>query len=411
MKEPLISVLVPIYKIDRYLGICVESLLNQTYKNLEIILVDDGSPDRCPEICDLYATKDDRIKVIHKENGGLVSARKAALMAAKGSYIGYVDGDDWVGPGFYHSLYSSIKESDADIAIAGFSRDLFSSTKNILNAIPSGVYEGEALDAIKKQMIADGAFYRHGITTYLWNKLFKREVIEKYQMEMDNRITIGEDAATVYPAIMASKKIVITDNCAYHYRQREDSMLKTTTNHNNEYLKVMYLHDYMKQSLKGWSEEYDLLRQTEDLILSTFIIRSGGTLKDDGGLANFPFAVDFSGKKLAVYGAGTFGQQLVRRLKNEGQCTITTWVDDDYWEYRRCCMDVDPIEQIYKVEYDAIVIALIDPVQIEKIKHLLYDYGVEEKMIITVSSSQEQRDKALKLYLQEAHEISEGLHS
>lgn len=411
MNEPLISVLVPIYKIDRYLGICVESLLNQTYKNLEIILVDDGSPDRCPEICDLYASKDERIKVIHKENGGLVSARKAALMAAKGSYIGYVDGDDWVGPGFYHSLYSSIKESDADIAIAGFSRDLFSSTKNILNAIPSGVYEGEALDAIKKQMIADGAFYRHGITTYLWNKLFKREVIEKYQMEMDNRITIGEDAATVYPSIMASKKIVVTDNCAYHYRQREDSMLKTATNHNNEYLKVMYLHDFMKQSLKGWSGEYDLLRQTEDLILSTFIIRSGGTLKDDGGFANFPFFVDFSGKKLAVYGAGTFGQQLVRRLKNENKCTITTWVDDDYWEYRRCCMDVDPIEQICKVDYDAIVIALIDPVQIEKIKHLLYDYGVEEKMIITVSSSQEQRDKALKLYLQEAHEISEGLHS
>ena len=411
MKEPLISVLVPIYRIDRYLGICVESLLNQTYKNLEIILVDDGSPDRCPEICDLYASKDERIKVIHKENGGLVSARKAALMAAKGSYIGYVDGDDWVGPGFYHSLYSSIKESDADIAIAGFSRDLFSSTKNILNAIPSGVYEGDALDAIKKQMIADGAFYRHGITTYLWNKLFKREVIEKYQIDMDNRITIGEDAATVYPAIMASRKIVITDNCAYHYRQREDSMLKTATNHNNEYLKVMYLHDYMKQSLKEWSEQYDLLRQMEDLILSTFIIRSGGTLKDDGGLANFPFDVDFLGKKLAVYGAGTFGQQLVRRLKNENKCTITTWVDDDYWEYRRCSMDVDPIEQICKVEYDAIVIALIDPVQIEKIKHLLYDYGVEEKMIITVSSSQEQRDKALKLYLQEAHEISEGLHS
>ena len=410
MNEPLISVLVPIYKIDRYLGICIESLLNQTYQNLEVILVDDGSPDRCPEICDLYASKDERIKVIHKENGGLVSARKAALMAAKGSYIGYVDGDDWVGPGFYHSLYSSIKESDADIAVAGFSRDLFSSTKNILNAIPSGVYEGESLDAVKGKMIADGAFYRHGITTYLWNKLFKREVIEQYQMGMDNRITIGEDAATVYPAIMASKKIVITDNCAYHYRQREDSMLKTATNHSNEYLKVMYLHDYMKQSLKGWSEEYDLLRQTEDLILSTFIIRSGGTLKDDGGLANFPFAVDFSGKKLAVYGAGTFGQQLVRRLKNENKCTITTWVDDDYWEYRRCCMDVDPIEQICKVEYNAIVIALIDPVQIEKIKHLLYDYGVEEKMIITVSSSQEQRDIALKLYLQAAHEISERLY-
>ena len=399
MNEPLISVLIPIYKIDRYLGICVESLLNQTYKNLEIILVDDGSPDRCPEICDLYASKDDRIKVIHKENGGLVSARKAALMAAKGSYIGYVDGDDWVGPGFYHSLYSSIKESDADIAIAGFSRDLFSSTKNILNAIPSGVYEGEALDAIKKQMIADGAFYRHGITTYLWNKLFKREVIEKYQMEMDNRITIGEDAATVYPAIMASRKIVITDNCAYHYRQREDSMLKIATNHNNEYLKVMYLHDYMKQSLKGWSEEYDLLRQTEDLILSTFIIRSGGTLKDDGGPANFPFAVDFSGKKLAVYGAGTFGQQLVRRLKNENQCTITTWVDDDYWEYRRCCLNVDPVERISSLDYDYVLVASLDKCYVAATTRRLRDYGVSESKIISVSTTAAQRNKALKVYL------------
>ena len=411
MEEPLISVLVPIYKIDRYLGICVESLLNQTYKNLEIILVDDGSPDRCPEICDLYASKDARIKVIHKPNGGLVSARKAGLMAAKGEYIGYVDGDDWVGPGFYHSLYSSLQESDADIAIAGFSRDLFSSTKNILNAIPSGVYDGSALDDIKKKMISEGSFYRHGITTYLWNKLFKREVVEPYQMAMDDRITIGEDAATTYPAIMASKKIVITDNCAYHYRQREDSMLKTATNHNNEYLKVMYLYKYMEQTLKEWSDDYQLLRQTDDLVLSTYIIRSGGSLKEESSMSAFPFSIDITGKNIAVYGAGTFGQQLVRRLKNEGQCNIVIWIDDDYWEYRRCCMDVDAIEQICKVEYDAVIIALIDPVQIANVKELLFDYGVEEKNVIIVSATQEQRDNALKIYLKEAYEISEGINS
>lgn len=411
MKEPLISVLVPICKIDKYLGVCIESLLNQTYKNLEIILVDDGSPDRCPEICDLYASKDERIKVIHKPNGGLVSARKAGLMAAKGEYIGNVDGDDWVGPGFYHSLYCSLCESDADIAIAGFSRDLFSSTKKILNAIPSGVYEGESLEKVKKQMIADGEFYRHGITTYLWNKLFKREVLEPYQMAMDDRITIGEDAATTYPAIMASKKIVITDNCSYHYRQREDSMLKTATNHNNEYLKVMYLYEYMKKTLQEWPNDYQLLRQVDDLVLSTFIIRSGGALKENGVITDFPFSVDLTGKKVAVYGAGTFGQQLVRQLKNDNQCNIVSWIDDDYWEYRRCCMDVDPIEQICKVVYDALIIALIDPVQIAKVKSQLYDYGVEEKNIITISSTQEQREKALKIYLKEAYEISEGVNS
>lgn len=403
MQQPLISVLVPIYKIDQYLGICIESILNQTYKNLEIILVDDGSPDRCPEICDLYARKDSRIKVIHKPNGGLVSARKAGILAATGEYIGYVDGDDWVGPGFYHALYSSISESGADIAIAGFSRDLFASTKNILNAIPSGVYEGETLNNIKKEMISYGEFYCHGLTTYLWNKLFRREAILQYQLDMDERITIGEDAATTYNAIMASKKIVVTDNCAYHYRQREDSMLKTTLNYAEEYRKVKYLHDYMMKSLSVWPEEYNLQKQVCDLIASTYIIRSGGTLGVNHPVfTNFPFSIDFTNKRIVVYGAGTFGQQFVKRLKNENKCQLVAWIDEDYWEYRRCCMDVDPLESMCRNDYDYVVIANLTPTVIENMKSNLYDYGIEQKKILTISTTKEQRDEALAIYLEES---------
>ena len=402
-KNPLISVLVPIYKIDQYLGICIESLLNQTYKNLEIILVDDGSPDRCPEICDLYARKDSRIKVIHKKNGGLVSARKAGMLAATGEYIGYVDGDDWVGLGFYHALYGSISESGADIAVAGFSRDLFSSTKNILNAIPSGVYECDALDDIKKQMISFGDFYCHGLTTYLWNKLFRREAILKYQLDMDERITIGEDAATAYNAIMGANKIVVTDNCAYHYRQREDSMLKTSLNYAEEYRKVKYLHDYMMNSLSVWPDGYLLQEQTRNLIVSTYIIRSGGTLgSSHPKFSNFPFSTDLTNKCIVIYGAGTFGQQFVKRLKNEKKCQLVAWVDEDYWEYRRCCMDVDPLESICSNDYDYVVIANLTPTVIDKMKKNLYDYGVEQKKILTISTTKEQRDEALAIYLEES---------
>ena len=385
------------------MGICIESLLNQTYKNLEIILVDDGSPDRCPEICDLYASKDSRIKVIHKANGGLVSARKAGILAATGDYIGYVDGDDWVGPGFYYALYSSISESGADIAIAGFSRDLFASTKNILNAIPSGVYEGDSLEAVKQQMISYGDFYCHGLTTYLWNKLFRRETILQYQLDIDERITIGEDAATTYNAIMASKKIVVTDNCAYHYRQREDSMLKTTLNYADEYRKVRCLHDYMMKSLGVWPEEYYLREQTMDLILSTYIIRSGGTLGSHyPEFSNFPFSTDLTGKRIIVYGAGTFGQQFVKRLRNENKCKLEAWIDEDYWEYRRCCMDVDPIYSINDKTFDYVVIANMTPSVVEKMKKELYDYGVEEKNILTISTTGEQRKNALSIYLYES---------
>jgi glycosyltransferase involved in cell wall biosynthesis len=163
----LISVIVPIYRIDKYLGICIESLINQTYKNLEIILVDDGFPDRCPEICDLYAKKDNRIKVIHKENGGLVSARKTSLLASKGEYVGYVDGDDWVGAGFYEALYTDIITSESDIVCAGQSRDLFDRSVHFTNSLPSGIYECEKIKDLYRNMISNGEFYRPGVTTYV----------------------------------------------------------------------------------------------------------------------------------------------------------------------------------------------------------------------------------------------------
>ena len=216
MEPDLISVIVPIYRIDRYVGLCIESLINQTYKNLEIILVDDGSPDRCPEICDLYPKKDSRIKVIHKENGGLVSARKAGIMATTGKYVGYVDGDDWVGVGFYESLHNHIAATDADIACAGFRRDLFSSTSSFTDNLQSGLYEGERLDALRMKMLSNGDFYRLGVSTYVWNKLFKRELLLEAQLNVDNSISIGEDGAVTYPAIMKARKVVLTDNTAYH---------------------------------------------------------------------------------------------------------------------------------------------------------------------------------------------------
>lgn len=221
---PLISVVVPIYGIERYLGLCIESIIKQTYTNLEVILVDDGSKDRCPEICDLYAQKDNRIVVVHKDNGGLVSARKAGLSVAHGVYVGYVDGDDWIEPTFYESLYKAISKSNSDLVVAGQSKDLFDSKSTITSFIPSGLYETNNLERLKRNMISYGHFFRIGITTYVWNKLFKRDLLIDCQTSVPNNITIGEDAAVVYPYIMKCKSIRIIDSFDYHYRQREDSI-------------------------------------------------------------------------------------------------------------------------------------------------------------------------------------------
>ncbi len=398
--ELLISVIVPIYGIDKYLGICIESLLNQTYQNLEIILVDDGSPDRCPEICDLYAGKDKRIKVIHKANGGLVSARKVGIQASTGEYIGYVDGDDWIGRGFYQSLYSSIAESGADIAIAGFSRDLFSKCEPMLNSIPSGVYEGESLKKLYTSMISNGSFYKHGVTTYVWNKLFRRDLLVPRQMAVDERITIGEDAAVVYPLLLDCKKVCITDNCAYHYRQREDSMLKKSGDFHREAVRLKALYDFLHSAMDRFPKEFNLRNQIEDFMTGTYIIRSGGAIPFQNPLLNtFPLSESIIGKKVVLYGAGTFGQQLMKRLKDKNICKIAGWVDDDYWEYRRCCMDVDPVERVAMQDYDYILIANLSSAYAETVKKELLDYGISGNKILTLQTTKESRALALQEYL------------
>ena len=272
---PLISVLVPVYNIERYIGFCLESIIKQKYCHLEIIVVDDGSTDRSGEICDLYATKDSRIKVIHKANGGLVSARKAAMQVAQGKYIGYVDGDDWIGSDYYSDLLLRFNDKDCDAVVAGFSRDLFDSTATMSNVVEAGCYEGDKLSDLFANMISTGKFFRHGITTYLWNKLFKREIVEEIQLGVDDKISIGEDGAVVYPALLQCKKIFVANNFSYHYRQREDSMLKKSKPFEQEISQLQVLYNQLYKSIEKYPEKLQLKLQLQKYLLSTCIIRSG----------------------------------------------------------------------------------------------------------------------------------------
>ena len=225
---PSISIICPVYQAEAYLDRCVQSILAQTFTDFELVLVDDGSRDRSGEMCDEYARKDSRIKVIHKPNGGLVSARKAGLAASHGEYICYVDGDDWVEPGFVKDVVQAIDSSGADIATGSYTKDLFSYKYRIDELLPCGEYEGERLNWFQNRMMSLGGLFQTGFSTYLWDKIFRREVLLEAQMQADDRLTIGEDTAVVYPAAMLARKIVVTDTCDNHYRQRDDSMLESS---------------------------------------------------------------------------------------------------------------------------------------------------------------------------------------
>ena len=390
MEEKIISVIVPIYNIERYVGQCIESIINQTYKNLDIILVDDGSTDRSGALCDLYAKKDRRIRVIHKQNGGLVSARKAGIKIAKGYYVGNVDGDDYLYNNFFKELYEAIETSNADLVVAGFSRVLFERVQKLYSNIKEGVYTGESLNGLKSKFISCEEFYRNGITTYLWNKLFIREKLQTYQLAIENSISIGEDAAVVYPYIADCNKIIVINNTDYHYRQREDSMLKTTKPFADEIEGLKLLCNYLNFRL----DSLDYKKQIADYVLSICIIRSGGVTKE-----YMPYNRDFKNSNVIIYGAGTFGQQIYRRICENNYCNVVGWCDPDYNEYRRCCLDVDDLNDVLGLKYDFILIASVDARQCEGYKKILTYKGVDADKIVSIDVCGQDRIEILRKYI------------
>ena len=224
----LVSVIVPVYNSSQFIHKCIQSILNQTYRNIELILVDDGSIDDSGHICDEYANSDDRVKVIHKSNGGLVSARKAGITDSKGEYILYIDGDDWIESGLIKSYLDTIIKCDADMVVSSHIVNLEGRADEFKNTLPIGYYDKDRLiKEVYPNMIYTGKFSQFGIFSYSWGKLYKRHIVLENQLRIREDITIGEDALCVYPSLIDANSIVILDQPYYNYRQRADSLIKT----------------------------------------------------------------------------------------------------------------------------------------------------------------------------------------
>lgn len=249
-KNTGISIIVPIYNVEQYLIQCIESILEQSLSNIEIILVDDGSKDNSGNICDEYARRDSRIRVIHKENGGLVSARKAGLELATGDYIAYVDGDDFIESNMYEVMYAKAVQENADIVIVGYLADNGQKLSQKKNVIASGVYKGDDMQELYSKMLYSGKFYVPGIIPAVWNKLFKKEVLYDCQMNVPNEIQMGEDVACTYRSIMNAKVVMIdNDFYPYHYRYVPNSMSKGIDE--NYFQNIFLLYRYLRQCLQG----------------------------------------------------------------------------------------------------------------------------------------------------------------
>lgn len=218
----MISVIVPIYNVENYLENCINSILNQSYTDFELILVDDGSPDNCGKICDDYAKKDSRIKVIHKKNGGLSDARNIGIEAAKGEYISFIDSDDWIHKDFYLTLFNALSSSNSDIAICNFLKVSNDDIKDKIININPPVKTLSNLESLND-------LYSDNYVNYIvaWNKLYKANLFKDIRFPVGK---IHEDEFTTPKVLFESNKIAIITEELYYYRQTPNSIMNRKFN-------------------------------------------------------------------------------------------------------------------------------------------------------------------------------------
>ena len=235
----MISVIVLVYRVELYLRQYVDSILNQTYRDLEVLLIDDGSPDRCGEICE-YKRKDGRIRVFHTENCGLSAARNLGLRVASGEYIGFVDSDDWIEPEMYEVLLRKVNETCADIGVCGLWYDYLRCSETANGISDKTFFENEALSALVLDQLKN----------YAWNKLFRRELWEDVLFPEGH---VFEDVATIFKTILKAKTVTCVSQAFYLYRQHMGSIGSTVTMNN--------LIDY-------WNAYYDMYVGVQDYFIN-----------------------------------------------------------------------------------------------------------------------------------------------
>ena len=255
--QELVSIIVPVYRVECYLPKCVDSLRRQTYKDIEILLVDDGSPDDCGKLCDLYAKEDGRIRVIHKKNGGLSDARNIAIPKALGQYITFVDSDDWVSEFYVGNLYKAIKKDEADLACSWFENVYEEQRERWRGTNIMTDYQCLSSHDCLKRM-----FYQNEVECCAWGKLYRKEIIADLQYPVGK---LYEDIPVTYECIKRAKKIAVISNIDYFYLQRDTSIQYQEFNP-----KKLDGVEHCRKMMEAVKEDYpDLVPAAECRYLST----------------------------------------------------------------------------------------------------------------------------------------------
>lgn len=344
-----ISVIVAIYNVDEYLVECIESIIRQTYKNIEIILVDDGSEDTSGKICDEFASKDNRIVVVHKENGGLVSARKAGLQIASGAYIGFVDGDDYIEPDMYEVLIQMLESTSSDMVHSGY----YESNKREVKLADACLDVPKNRNSLVRSILCDD-----GITPSIWSKVFKREVIQQAYQEVEDASNYGEDMVCLLAVIFLANRMTLISKSFYHYRIRNDSISHKL---DREAVKKEF---QLFSNIQVLFQKYCVIDKYAE-ILNLFLINH--TIMGLERTTDNKFGINqyicedvniLKNKRIIIYGAGKIGRSIYSELSRIPNIDIVLWVDKNYEFYNYECHRIAPPQEIVSREFDYVLIAI-----------------------------------------------------
>jgi glycosyltransferase involved in cell wall biosynthesis len=368
MNRKLISVIIPVYNVRPYLEECIKSVINQTYKDLEIILVDDGSTDGSQDICDYFKSTDSRITVIHQINQGLVGARKSGLEAANGCYICFVDGDDWIEPDMCNVMLQKILEKQSNVVLSGYYRN---------NEIAYQPEWGEILLTQDSRYIMLGEFFAdNNLHHNLWYCLFEKELICASYGKVPINMQYGEDAVCFLYCLLAAKKMYWIKEAYYHYRIRTESM--TQRRSICDVFNVwIYCANILKKAniissdkiVDGWLESKFL----EFLVCQCSRGTKHYQISDISRLY---------GKKIVIYGAGKVGTDYWKQMSSYSDCHIVAWVDKNYDEIKCSYREIQSVETVENIGFDYIIVAVAREEVYQQIREELLQNGIIDEKIV-----------------------------
>lgn len=380
MTEEL-SIIVPVYNNRKYLKKCIDSIVKQVYRNIEIILVDDGSTDGSAEICNEYRKTDARIRVIHQENTGCMQARWRGLQNSTGEYIGFVDSDDWIDSYMYQELMSVAKNKECDIVSMGYTTVSEESRIEIDDATLFGYYErGVNLDIFFSNMIHDSKEGKRGAQPSLCTKVIKRKLLLRVFERKKENFTMGEDAAIFYPCCLEMKNIYIMKAYKYFYRIHSESMCRNMTI--NTFGDLCSFYQYMKKYFLKYDDQYCFLEQLKNYI---WILLEQGLQQvfqiQVRKVYIFPYTTVEKNSDIILYGAGEVGKSYYWQIMNNHYCNIVAWVDKHNSDGKKI---VQP-GQIVNLCSMKILIAIKKKAIVDEIERELISIGIDKERVLWVN--------------------------